>query len=121
MSVLVELDKLADTAADFDLAYLITVGGDAGSGAHVLAITPEITGDGIVCGGLGRHSLGNATANANVTLVWAPAAATDYSLIVDGEAAVDGEQIVVTPRKAILHRPARDPSGARTGNDCQPV
>jgi hypothetical protein len=29
--------------------------------------------------------------------------------------------IVVTPTKAILHRPAIDAAGKRTGSDCAPV
>ncbi len=52
-----------------------------------------------------------------------PPSPDGYSLIVDGTAAAgsgDGE-IVVTPTKAILHRPAVDAEGKRTGSDCAPA
>jgi hypothetical protein len=53
--------------------------------------------------------------------VWPPASATGFSLIVDGTATVGDGSLTVTPRKAILHRPAVGDDGRRTGSDCQPV
>ena len=73
--------------------------------------------------GVGKHSLANVATHPTATLVWPPASPDGYSLIVDGTAATgsrDGE-IVVTPTKAILHRPAVDAEGKRTGSDCAPV
>jgi hypothetical protein len=48
--------------------------------------------------------------------LWPPATFDDYSLIVDGEASVDGSVVTIDPTRAVRHRPA--PGG---GNDCAPV
>jgi hypothetical protein len=51
---------------------------------------------------------------------------TDYSLIVDGTAVVasreDGHRLLITPTKAVLHRPAAAPDPASPcGADCVPL
>jgi hypothetical protein len=117
----VELDELAARLAEYTFAYLVTVG-DEGR-AHLLAVLPEISGDTLTIGGVGKHSLANVDTHPTATLVWPPAAPDGFSLIVDGAASAgDGEsEIVVTPTKAILHRPAVDADGRRTGSDCAPV
>ena len=104
MSVKVELDELAARLDEYGFAYLVTVS-DAGA-AHVIAVTPRLTADGVVADALGRHSIANATAHPAVTMVWPPTQAGGYSLIVDGTATVGDESITVSPTKAVLHRPA---------------
>ena len=89
--------------------------------AHVLSVWPEVTADGLVVDGVGRHSQANAAAHPTVTLVWPPADPGGYSLLVDGVATVDGSTITVVPTKAILHRPAPGPDGRRAGSDCVDV
>ncbi|MGI9054005.1 MAG: pyridoxamine 5'-phosphate oxidase family protein [Ilumatobacteraceae bacterium] len=116
MSVKVDLADLGTRLEQFDVAYLVTVG-ESGR-AHVLAVWPELGADGLIVDGVGRHSQENAAAHPDVTLVWPPAAAGGYSLIVDGSASVDGSTITVAPAKAILHRPAAGPDGRRVGSDC---
>jgi hypothetical protein len=118
MTVKVGLEELADRIAEYDFAYLVSVGE---TGAHVIAVTPAWHPDGIVVGALGRHSLANAAAHPAVTLVWPPAVQGGYSLIVDGTATVSGDAVTVSPTKAVLHRPAPGADGARAGNDCQPI
>ena len=71
MSVKVDLGELAAKIAEFDVAYLVTVS-DEGR-AHVLSVWPEITDDGIVVDGVGRHTQANAAAHPDVTLVFPPA------------------------------------------------
>jgi Pyridoxamine 5'-phosphate oxidase len=119
----VELDELAARLAEYTFAYLATVGDDGR--VHLLAVLPEITGATLTIGGVGKHSLANVETHPNATLVWPPAAPDGFSLIVDGAASAgkgDGDsEIVVTPTKAILHRPAVDADGRRTGSDCAPV
>jgi hypothetical protein len=39
-------------------------------------------------------------------LVWPPRTAGDFSLIVDGDAAVEGNQLTITPTRAVFHRAA---------------
>ena len=43
-------------------------------------------------------------------MIFPGASGDDMSLIVDGEARVDGDRIAVTPTWAVLHRPALDGS-----------
>lgn len=119
MTVKVELGELAERIGEYSFAYLVTVG-DHG-GAHVLAVLPEMGDGGLVVGGIGRHSVENATARPEVTLVFPPAAATGFSLIVDGAATVGDGTLTVAPTKAILHRPALGAGGERTGSDCAPI
>jgi hypothetical protein len=114
MSIRVELDELRAVAAkQTPFAYLLTVSDD--QAAHAVAITPNIGDDVITCEA-GNHSCKNAHARANVSLLWPPAEAGDYSLIVDGTAAVDGSTVRITATRAVRHRPA--PGG---GSDCAPV
>ena len=109
MSVKVELDELAARLDEYGFAYLVTVS-DAGA-AHVIAVTPRLTADGVVADALGRHSIANATAHPAVTMVWPPTQAGGYSLIVDGTATVGDESITVSPTRAVLHRPAPGADG----------
>jgi hypothetical protein len=114
MSIRVELHELREVAAhQAPFAYLLTVSDD--SSAHAVAITPGIGDTTITCEA-GNRSCANATARPNVSLLWPPAQPGDYSLIVDGNAAVDGSTVVITPERAVRHRPA--PGG---GSDCAPI
>lgn len=123
MTVNVELGELTRRIGEYSFAYLVTVG-ESGR-AHVLAVSPEAVHAGLLVDGIGKHSLANASAHPDVTLVWPPTTDGGYSLIVDGTATIgDGDgagQLTVVPVKAILHRPAPGPDGKRTGSDCQPV
>ena len=114
MSIKVELHELRAVAAQqAPFAYLLTVSDDAS--AHAVAITPDIGDASITCEA-GNRSCANASARPNVSLLWPPARPDDYSLIVDGHASVDGSRVVITPERAVRHRPA---PGA--GSDCAPV
>jgi hypothetical protein len=71
----------------------------------------------------GKRSAANATARPSVSLLFPPLAAGGYSLIVDGTALVvaseNGARVLVTPTKAVLHRPAESPDPAAScGADC---
>jgi len=114
MSIPVSLDELREVASQqAPFAYLLTVTNDAS--AHVVAVMVSID-EGIVACVAGKGSCANASARPNVSLLWPPATTDDYSLIVDGQAAVDGSTVRVVPSRAVRHRPA--PGG---GNDCAPV
>jgi hypothetical protein len=119
VSVKVELTELAKTIEPYGFAYLVSVG-DSGR-AHVLAVTPVLDDDGLVVGGVGRHSQANASSRPDVTLVWPPFEPGGFSLLVDGTATVDGSTITVAPVKATLHRPAPGADGQREGSDCVAV
>jgi|SRR5437588_8969696 len=114
MSIPVSLNELRDVAAgQAPFAYLLTVTDDAT--AHAVAVKVSID-DGVVSCDAGNGSCANASARPNVSLLWPPATANDYSLIVDGRASVDGSTVRVVPSRAVRHRPA--PGG---GNDCVPI
>jgi hypothetical protein len=72
---------------------------------------------------VGRRSAANATARPAVSLLFPVRDDGDYSLIVDGTAAVDGQRLLVTPTKGVLHRPApgAEPSASECAADCVPL
>jgi hypothetical protein len=114
MSIAVELDAVAEVAAQqMPFAYLLTV--SENDTVHLVAISPSI-GEGVITCEAGKTSCANASARGRVSLLWPPAVPSDYSLIVDGDASVDGSVVRITPTRAVRHRPA--PGG---GNDCAPV
>ena len=114
MSIAVDLHELRDFAAQqAPFAYLLTVSDDGRP--HAVAIRPEV-GTRDVTLEAGSRSCANATARPDVSLLWPPLTHDDYSLIVDGQASVDGGTMRLTPTRAVRHRPA--PGG---GNDCAPV
>lgn len=124
MSIPVALDELRSTCGGYRFAYLMTVGDDGHP--HAVAASPT-HGDGeLVVAGVGRRTASNARARPTVSLVWPPDDLEGYSLIVDGEASVEGSgdavRIRVRPTKAVLHRPAPgpDPTASCT-SDCRSV
>ena len=74
---------------------------------------------------VGRRTAANVTARPS--LLYPIRAADDYSLIVDGTGTVattgDGHRLVITPTKAVLHRPAPalDASTSPCEADCVPL
>ncbi len=55
----------------------------------------------------GRTARANCAARPSVTVLWPAVQGGDHSLIVDGEARLDGDgHIIVTALNAVLHRPA---------------
>lgn len=102
MSVKVDLDKLADTLANFSLGYLITVGDEFR--AHTVAVVPEFANGVFTIGPLGNTTRRNAGAHDAVTVLWPPREPTGYSLIVDGTAEVSEDSLLLTPTRAVLHR-----------------
>ena len=103
MSVPVDLDALAEQVAAFPgPPYLLTTGGGP---AHVVSVDARLQ-DGRFAVPAGRTTQSNAAAQPTVTLLWAPEPGGPYSLIVDGEATVDGDVVLVAPTRAVLHRVA---------------
>ncbi|TGD89013.1 pyridoxamine 5'-phosphate oxidase family protein [Mycolicibacterium sp. CH28] len=124
MSVNVDLDRLAETLADFPFAYLITVGDDFH--AHTVAVDPVLRGGVFDVGNAGKTTRANLAQHGDVTLLWPPRERGGYSLIVDGHALCPEEnvELVVVPRRAVLHRRATsDSPPQRPGcvDDCIPL
>jgi hypothetical protein len=114
MSIRVELTELRAVAdRQMPFAYLLTV--SANAEARAVAVSPRIDDDVISCEA-GRHSCENAIAHPDVSLLWPPTHPSDYSLIVDGTATVEGSALRIQATRAVRHRPA--PGG---GSDCLTV
>jgi hypothetical protein len=119
MSIPVELPGLPEVMARYRFAYLLT--GTAEGAPHAVAVTPRLEGGVLVIDGIGRRSRANLLARPDVGLVWPPASESDYSLIVDGQAAMDGESLRIAPTRAVLHRPApgaKPVAAEGCGSDC---
>lgn len=119
MSIPVELRGLGEAIARYRFAYLLTAG--AGAAPHAVAVTPVLREGELLLSAPGRRSRANVLAQPRVSLVWPPESADDYSLIVDGEAALDGETLRIHPERAVLHRPAPRPEPVTVGgcgSDC---
>lgn len=101
MSVLVDLADLPKTLADFDRGYLLTSKDGLVKAVSVRAV-PD--GGGLRVATPGRGSIANVGANPNVTLVFPPLTNPGMSLLVDGVGAIDGEDVLVTPTGAVLHK-----------------
>jgi hypothetical protein len=127
VSIPVSLDRLRAEMQRYAVGpYLLTVSDDARP--HCVAVVLSWAGDELVIAA-GNRTKANAAARPSVSLLWPPAAAGGYSLIVD--ATVTGTRrtgqgdnaVTVHPTRAVLHRPAgsgdADPSAC--GSDCVPV
>jgi hypothetical protein len=103
--------------------YLLTVCDDASP--HAVHAPVRWEGE-VIVADVGKRSAANAVARPSVSLLFPVRDDGDYSLIVDGTAAVTpddgGQRVRVTPTRAVLHRPAivSDPSSSCTA-DCVPL
>jgi hypothetical protein len=92
---------------------------------HAVHVPLRWDGDSLVAD-VGRRTAANAATRPLVSLLLPVRRDDDYSLIIDGTAAVGGadgaRHVRVTPSKAVLHRPATrpDPTSACAA-DCVPL
>jgi hypothetical protein len=104
-------------------AYLLTVSDDALPHAVHASVRWE---EDVLAVDVGKRSAANAAARPSVSLLYPVRDGGDYSLIVDGTAVVTtrdgGQWVLITPTRAVLHRPAAapDPTSA-CGADCVPL
>ncbi len=106
-----------------ETAYLLTVSDDARPHAAVVAVRWDVD---VLVADVGKRSAANAAARPAVALLYAVRTDGDYSLIVDGHAVVasreDGQRLLISPTKAVLHRRATAPDPASScGADCVPL
>ena len=108
MSIRVELDALADEVERWGFGYLTTVSDDGRP--HLLALRPVVvdrTAPVLRFDAGGGRACRNAGERAAVAVMFPPAPHSDgFSLVLDGDAAVDGSYVDVTVTSALLHRPA---------------
>lgn len=124
MSIPVDIAELERALGDFGPGYLLT----ASREGQVKAVTvePTVVGGSLVVPGESRGSAANLASNPLVTVIFPPSSPRGYTLIIDGSATVGDNEIVVTARQAVLHRPASHSDGPAAapegcGHDCKPV
>ncbi|WP_436794079.1 hypothetical protein [Actinospongicola halichondriae] len=124
MSIPVQLVGLADAIAARTMApYLLTSDDDGRPHATAIVLRWEA---GTLVGPCGRSTGRNGAARPAVSVLWPPDTSGDYSLIVDADMTVSGDDETrlahLTPTHAILHRPAAVPDPATDcAHDCKPV
>lgn len=129
MSIPVDVADLAQALQDFGAGYLLTTRDGA---VKVVTVEPVVTDGRLRIADPGRGTRANLGAERRVTLVFPPREERGFTLLVDGTAEVDGDDVDVTPTGAVLHRPAAHQDGPpppasageqtdRCGNDCAPV
>lgn len=108
VSIEVPIPELFGQVDRWGWCYLLTVSDDGRP--HLLALRPTVVGDDerrLRFDAGGGRACRNASARPSVTMVFPPADdAEGFSLVVDGDATVDGALIDVRPTWAVLHRPA---------------
>jgi hypothetical protein len=120
VSVPVALDRLRDEVARYgEHPFILTVS-ESGR-PHAVAATMAWDGDDLI-GGCGRSTAANATARPDISLLWPPIEPGGYSLIVDGTAKVEDQQVRLCPERAVLHRSAPSPDPLKScSSDCVPI
>lgn len=119
MSIPVDLATIPEQLERFATAYLLTTSGEK---VKAVAAAPVLEEGRLRVSGPGRGSLANAAAHPDVTLMWPPTGHTEpagFTLLVDGTAAIDGEDVLVTPSWAVLHRPVGSDHGPAVPGGCR--
>jgi len=102
MSIPVQLSDLESAMSRYHIGYLLTAG-DSGP-PRAVQIRAVVQDGKLLVDSVGRRTRENVLARPAVSLLWPAATATGYSLIVDGQAVVEGEALRITPGSAVLHR-----------------
>lgn len=115
MSIPVDVTALDREMVGRPFCYLLTVSNDGRP--HAVAVKPVLAA-GALTTEAGSRTTANASARPAVSLAFPPSEPDGYSLIVDGTADTDGGRIRITPTRAVLHRPAPEPTAAPTDGSC---
>ncbi|MDF1603338.1 pyridoxamine 5'-phosphate oxidase [Nocardioides sp. YIM 152315] len=102
MSVVVDLADLPERLQEFDRGYLLSSRDGLVKAVSVRAARDDGT---LRISTPGRGSVANVGANPKVTLLFPPLDNPGMTLLVDGISAADGDDVVVTPTGAVLHKP----------------
>ncbi len=104
VSIQLSVEELFAQIAAWDFGYLLT----AGDGRpHLIALRPTVVDDVLRFDAGGGRACKNAAERPEVSIVFPPHAGSDgFSLVVDGDATVDGDFVDVRPTRVLLHRPA---------------
>ena len=103
MSIPVDVADLPQTLADFDRGYLLT---SADGRVKAVSVRAEVAGDTLLVRTPGGGSVANVGANPAVTLLFPPLESPGMTLLVDGTAKAEGDDVRIRPVGAVLHKPA---------------
>jgi hypothetical protein len=101
MSVIVDLADLPQRLAELDRGYLLTSRDGRVKAVSVRATAEDGT---LLVATPGRGSVANVGGNPVVTLLFPPLAEAGMTLLVDGTAVPEGDDVRVTPTGAVLHK-----------------
>lgn len=101
MSIPVDVADLASTLAGFGTGYLLTT---REGRVKVVSVAPRLVDGVLLVAAPGRGSVANVADEPAVTLLWPPVEPGGMSLLVDASAEVRGDDVLVTPASAVLHR-----------------
>ena len=107
MSHAVAPNDLAETAARYgQTPFLLYCGNDGSARVNHVAAVVESSPARVLVTGFGRGVVSSVGDDVSLSLLWPATDPLDFSLIADGTGAIDGDQLVVSITKAVLHRPA---------------
>lgn len=121
MSIVVDLDKLADAVARHATAFLLV---SADERPHVGEVEVRVRDGVVAIARPGRTSTAVVAERPKVTLLLPPYEPDGYTLLIDGTAEVVDDEMLLTPSHAVLHRrPRPDSQASPTGceGDCRPI
>ncbi len=123
MSIPVEVATLGAALEDFGAGYLLSTA--AHGRVKAVTVEPRVVEGALVISGPGGGTSRNIAENDQVTVLFPPLEARGYTLLIDGTATVEGDDVRVLPGSAVLHRPASHSDGPGVpggcGHDCAPV
>jgi hypothetical protein len=102
MSVVVDLADLPERLTEYDRGYLLS---SRDGSVKAVSVRAAATGGVLRVPTPGRGSVANVGANPQVTLLFPPLESPGMTLLVDGTATADGDDVVITPTGAVLHKP----------------
>ncbi len=110
----VELERFGHSA------FLLTVRDDETS--HVAHMTFRFQNDSIYCP-ISKTAARNVANRSKVVVLWPPYETDGYSMIIDADCTIEGEELKVTPTSGVLHRPAAPEASNEIdcGSDCAPL
>ena len=121
MSIPVDPNQLETELERFGhSAFLLTVRDNETS--HVAHMTFRFENDSIYCP-ISKTAASNIENRPKVVVLWPPYETDGYSMIIDADCTITGEELKVTPTSGVLHRPAptETPNEVDCGSDCAPL
>ena len=121
MSIPVDPSQLETELVQFGYsAFLLTVRDDQTS--HVAHMTFRFKNDNIYCP-ISKTAARNVEKRSKVVVLWPPYETDGYSMILDAECVLEGDELTITPKSSVLHSPAAPvtPNELDCGNDCAPL